>query len=314
MKLDSLLPLLVGGLLLATSALASQQPESPAVKDLSAASRETVKAFGGVKAVTRPSRDATMGFQVPTQIVNILVKGGQKVKAGDALIRGDDAEDAALVELQQMRAQTRIPIEAAAKARDLALLEFRRTEDAFNMKASNQQEYDRAKLAWERSVLEYDNAVQQSAQEGSGLKAREARLAKLTLTAPFDGVIDVIQADVGQSITESKEVLRIVNVDKLWIDANGSIDDETTLKIKEGDSAWVLVEVVGKPRILSAKVTEVAPAAHPVARTRRIRVELDNPSGPDQLLAGDAAWVRFTEPGADVVKSIASIGGEGLDR
>jgi len=290
MKLDPLFPFLVGGILLFTPSDSAAQPESSAVKDLSASSRETVKAFGGVKAVTRPSRDATMGFQVPTQIVSILVKGGQKVKVGDPLIRGDDAEDSALVELQKMRAET------------------------FNMRASNQQEYDRAKLAWERSILEYDNAVQQSAQEGSGLKAREARLAKLTLTAPFDGVIDVIQADVGQSITESKEVLRIVNVDKLWIDAHASIDDETTLRIKEGDSAWVLVEVVGKPRILSAKVTEVAPAAHPVARTRRIRVELDNPSGPDQLLAGDAAWVRFTEPGAEIVKSIASISGEGLDR
>lgn len=314
MKIASLIPLLVAGSVLFNPAAARCQTDSATVKDLSAASRETVRAFGGIKAVTRPSRDATMGFQVPTQILSILVKGGQKVKAGDPLIRGDDAEDLALVELQRLRAQTRIPIDAAAKARDLALLEFRRTEDAFNKKAANQQEYDRAKLAWERSVLEYDNAVQQAAQEASGLKAREARLAKLTLTAPFDGEIDVIQADVGQSITESKEVLRIVNVDKLWIDAHASIDDASTHVVKEGDPAWVLVEAVGRPRVLVGKVTEVAPAAHPVARTRRIRVELENRSGSDQILAGDAAWVRFSEPDATVMKSIASAEREGTSR
>ena len=51
---------------------------------------------------------------------------------------------------------------------------------------------------------------------------------------------------------------------------------------------------------------EVAPAAHPVARTRRIRVELDNPAGPEQLLAGDAVWVRFTEPSEELVKQVAA--------
>lgn len=313
MKFAPLHIVVVPFLALVAPLAATAQTDSATVRDLSAASRETVRAFQGVKAVTRPSRDAVMGFQVPTQISSILVKGGQKVKAGDPLIRGDDAEDIALVELQRLRAQTRIPIEAAAKARDLALLEFRRTEDAFSKKASNQQEFDRAKLAWERSVLEFDNAVQQSAQEAAGLRAREARLAKLTLSAPFDGVIDSIQADVGQSITESKEVLRIVNVDKLWIDANASIDEVSTHTVKEGDPAWVLVEIVGKPRVVIGKVTEVAPAAHPVARTRRIRVELENPSGPEQLLVGDAAWVRFVEPDAGIMKSIADAG-EGNSR
>ncbi len=199
-----------------------------------------------------------------------------------------------------------MPIKAAAKARDLAQLEFARVEEARRLGASNQQEFDRAKLTWERAVLEHENAVQQQHQEIVGTKAREARVRKLTLVAPFDGVVDVVQADVGQSITESKDVLRIVNVEKLWIDANASIDQARTLSLKDGDIAWVLVEVVGKSRILAGKVIEVAPAAHPVARTRRIRVELDNPAGPDQLLAGDAVWVRFTEPSEDVVKQVAA--------
>lgn len=292
----------------------NQQPsDSKAVLDQSPESRGVVRAFAGIKAVTRPSRDATMGFQLPTQVTKVFVKGGQSVKAGDPLIQGDDTEDVALYELQKLRAETDVPIKAAAKARDLSLLEFQRTEEAFQKKASNQQEYDRAKLTWERAVLEHENAVQQQRQEVVGTTARLARVKKLTLTAPFDGVIDVVQADVGQSITESRDVLRIVNVEKLWIDANAPIDDARTLTIKDGDSAWVLVEVVGKSRVIAARVIEVAPAAHPSARTRRIRVELDNPAGAEQLLAGDAVWVRFTEPGAEVMKQIAAagVGGRG---
>jgi RND family efflux transporter MFP subunit len=310
MKMKLLVAAVTAGVVMcAGSALG--QPESggrPPMRDLSGSSgpTEAVRAFSGIKAVTRPSQDATMGFQLPTQIIKIFVRGGQAVKAGDPLIQGDDAEDNALLDLQKMRAETEVPIKAAAKARDLALLEFQRTQDAFNLRASNQQEFDRAKLTWERAVLEHENAVQQQLQERAGTAAREAKVRKLTLVAPFDGIVDVVQADLGQSITESRDVLRIVNVDKLWIDANASIDEERTRTLKNGDTAWVLVEVVGKSRVVTGTVIEVAPAAHPVARTRRIRVELNNPAGPDQLLAGDSAWVRFTEPSADVLKQVAS--------
>ncbi|HYE03844.1 MAG TPA: hypothetical protein VD963_11505, partial [Phycisphaerales bacterium] len=41
---------------------------------------EVTRRFGGVKADTRPSRDATMKFSVSTEVREVLVQGGQKVK------------------------------------------------------------------------------------------------------------------------------------------------------------------------------------------------------------------------------------------
>jgi multidrug efflux pump subunit AcrA (membrane-fusion protein) len=100
----------------------------------------------------------------------------------------------------------------------------------------------------------------------------------------------------------------------LWIDADAPIDDPVTLKIKEGDVAWVLVDVLGQPRMRTGKVIEVAPAAHPVARTRRVRVELDNSAGADQLLAGDTAWVRFTAPPDEFVRRVTAVARGGEER
>ncbi|MFZ4574024.1 MAG: efflux RND transporter periplasmic adaptor subunit [Phycisphaerales bacterium] len=315
MNMNSLVAAVMAGVLVCAGAAPGQDGSpSPSAARSSTEASDTVRSFAGIKAVTRPSQDSTMSFQLPTQVTKVFVRGGQAVKVGDPLIQGDDSEDVALYELQKMRAESDVPIKSAAKARDLAYLEYQRTEDAFNRRASNQQEFDRAKLTWERSVLEHENAVQQQLQERSGTAARVARVKKLTLTAPFDGVIDVVQADVGQSITESRDVLRIVNVEKLWIDANASIDEARTRSIKKGDTAWVMVEVVGKPRILSAVVTEVAPAAHPVARTLRIRVEIENPAGPSQILAGDTAWVRFTAPSEELIQKVASASGAETSR
>ena len=69
-----------------------------------------------------------------------------------------------------------------------------------------------------------------------------------------------------------------------------------TLAAKVNDPAWVLVEVAGKARVVVGKIVEVAPVADPASRTRRVRVEVPNASGASQIVAGEPAWVRFTEP------------------
>src|SRR5262245_4723083 len=51
-----------------------------------------INSFDGVKAPTRASRDATMSYTFPVEIAQVLVKGGQHVKKGDALVQGRDDE------------------------------------------------------------------------------------------------------------------------------------------------------------------------------------------------------------------------------
>src|SRR3954470_3404443 len=60
--------------------------------------------FDGVKAVTKPSHDAVMGFSVATQVRGISVRGGQDVTKGTLLVTGDDIEDIAVLKLQKAKA------------------------------------------------------------------------------------------------------------------------------------------------------------------------------------------------------------------
>jgi len=268
-------------------------PPGPDSKAIDAAA---IRAFAGTKGVTRPSRDSIMGFQIPTQIAKVLAKGGQVVKAGDPLVEGDTSEDLALVELQKMRAETDLPVLEAQKAMELAQFEYTTYRTVREKGGGAQKEVDRARLTAERSDLQYQNAIVQQRQEVIGIKAREARLNKLTLRAPFDGVVDIILVDVGQNVSESDKVLRVVNVDLLWIDVPAPMADVRTLRIKEGDDAWVMLDIAGSSRNVMAKVIEVSPAADPASRTRRIRVEIQNPEGQGRLIPGDPAWVRFDAP------------------
>lgn len=267
--------------------------------------QEVVREFGGYRAFTRPSRDATMGFSQPTQVQEILVKGGQSVKKGELLIRGDDREDQALLKLQQMRAETDLPIKGAKAAMDLADVEYKRLQEASAKGGASPQELDRARLTLDRATVEYQQAILNQRQEVVQIERLDARIVHLRLQAPFDGQIDNIQVDVGQSVSESDKVIRLVNVDLLWIDVPASMLDASTQRLSTGDKAWILVDLASGYRLVEGKVIEVSPVADFSSRTRRVRVEFANREGAQRLVAGDPAWVRFTAPPEGVAKKLA---------
>ncbi len=289
--------------LLATPSLAQvdagRRPRAVARLDSS-----VISEFQGTKAATRPSRDAIMGFSLPTHIREILVRGGAEVKAGDILIKGDDLEDLAVLKLQEAKAQYDWPVQRAGKTAELAKLEFEKTEKLRREGAANQLELDRARLSSEAADLDYKSAQVNQTQEVIQVERLQARVDKFHLKAPFDGVVDNVLVDLGHSVNENDKVVRVVNVDPLWMDVPAPTDDPSTLALKEGDKAWVLLDMATGARISEGKVIEVSPTTDLASRSRRIRVELPNPKGDRRVLAGEPAWVRFSPPSAEVAAKV----------
>ncbi len=267
---------------------------------------EVIKEFGGTKSPTRPSRDAVMGFSLPTQVRDVLVRGGAEVKKGQMLVKGDDAEDLAVLELQKPTAESDWPVQRAAKTTALAHNEYVKTKKIREGGGSNDQELERAKLSAEAAELDEKTAAVKQQQEVLQVKRLQARVDKFHLLAPFDGQIDNVLVDVGQSVNENEKVVRVVNVDPLWMDVPAPTEDPATLALKEGDKAWVLIDVASGPRIAEGTVIEVSPTTDFASRSRRVRVELANPKGPERVLAGEAAWVRFTEPSKSVMDKVVA--------
>jgi RND family efflux transporter MFP subunit len=267
-------------------------------------------AFAGHKAFTRPSKDVQIGFSIPSQVKEILATAGKVVRQGDLLIRGDDEEDAALLELQKIRAKSKASVDKQNAQLELANLEYSRLQEAEARGSANPQELDRARIAVAAATADLEVATVQQAQEELEVKRRQARVDRLRLTAPFDGVVDAVIVDLGQALQESEKVLRLVDIDPLWIDVDTPTDLTVRQKTKPGDPAWVLMDVAGIPTVVQAKVLEVAPTADASSRTRKVRVELANPKvGPDaatietrQFVAGEPAWVRFAPPSEEWAK------------
>jgi RND family efflux transporter MFP subunit len=262
--------------------------------------------FGGKKSATKGKHDSIMGFGIPTQITELLVKGGQEITKGTLLVKGDDIEDLAVLKLQKAKAESDWPVQRAKKQAELAELEYKRLADIRGKGGSSEQEVERAKLTWEVSVVDIHTAEVNQTQEVIQVERLQARVDKLHLIAPFDGVVDNVLVDVGHAVNENEKVIRVVNVDQLIMDVPAPMEDPATQTLKEGDKAWILLDVASAARVLEGKVIEVAPTTDLSSLTRRVRVEIPNPKGAQRILAGEPAYVRFTQPPANVMAKLAA--------
>lgn len=275
-------------------------PDAPAGRELDPA---LTRRFG-VLSLLRPCKDAIMGFQQPTKVAAVPIRGGQEVMKGQVIVKGDDAEEDALLRIQAVRARTTLPVDRARAAMNQAEHESNMMHEAKAKGAAGDQEVRRADLNHTVARLDFENAELQQAQEVIQYDRMKARVDRYRIEAPFDGIVDLVMADLGQSVGESDKLVRVVNIDQLWIDVGARIDDPLTLRLKEFDPAWVLLDVAGEARLCRGKVIEVSPTADLSSRTRRIRVEIENPKGPQRVIAGGPAWVRFSPPPNDLLDEL----------
>lgn len=262
---------------------------------------ELLASFAGTRAVTRPSQDASMGFQTPTTIEEILARPGTEVSKGQLIMRGDDGEDTALLKLQQIRVENPLAVDRAKAAMELADVEYKRLKDIYEKGGSAILEVERARLQYEATRIDWEIAKNQQAQEVIQLERLQSRIERVRLAAPFDGVIDSVNFDVGEIVRESEKIIRVVSVDPLWVDVNAPTNEQTVLAMQPGAPAWILCDVAGTAKLTQGRVIEVAPTADSASRTRRIRVQVENNKGEHRLLAGEPVWVRFSEPDAQTL-------------
>lgn len=249
--------------------------------------------FGGDEWVTRPSRDAALGFTSPLEVQELLVKPGMRVKLGQRLIRAKDGEVLAGLRVQEQKAANDTEVQNAKAGQELAQSRFDAVEKVMLKDAGTQAEYEERRIGLASAKIQVAAAEKKLEEEVLRLEQLREQAKRYYIDAPFDGVVDALVAEVGQTVTERDPVVRVVNVNPLWIDV--PVKTETTIAqgLATGHEAWALLDLPGDPVILKGKVLYVSSVADSASGTRRVRVEVENPS---ELPAGTRARVRFTAP------------------
>lgn len=201
--------------------------------------------------------ESDLGFRVPGKIIDKLIKAGDHVKRGQALMRLDPTD------LRLAANAAREAVEAARAQNKRALADELRQRGLVAIKAVSVQEYEQAKSAADATTAQLNSAIAYSRQ-------LENQEGYAVLRAEADGVIMEAPADVGQVVGVGNVVVRLAHDGAR--EAVVNLPEGTT---KIANSKAIASLYADSGHSFPAKLRELSAMADPLTRTYQARFSLD---------------------------------------
>lgn len=146
-----------------------------------------------------------------------------------------------------------------------------------------------AKRLRERSLISANELMRlqsELAKARAELDSARLQLRNTRIKAPFAGIYDQRQVELGDFVQPGQSLLTLVDIDRLKVSAQIAQQQVTQLKLGQP----VKVELLDG-RTLTGELHFIAAAADPGSRSFRIEVKVDNPDG--LRLAGASATLHI---------------------
>lgn len=275
------------------------------------------------------AHESVLGFKtVQSRIVELPFDEGQWIAKGAVVARVEDADyrqqvamaRAAVTVQQRQLAAAAQSLEAARKtlladAADVSYkqADFARIRDlaAKGFAAADARDLADAALKQSQALLERDRALEQAAERnvelaraavgnaGESRKLAEIQEDYTTLRAPFDGVILVRHAELGEVTVPGTPVITLADLDHVWLRAY--VNEPDIGRVRLGQEAVVTADNYpgrryrGRVAFIAEKAEftpkSVETHAERVTLVYRIRIDVDNPR--HELLPGIPADARL---------------------
>jgi RND family efflux transporter MFP subunit len=241
----------------------------------------------GIEGNTAPSQDVTLSFVRSGRVAEVAVKAGDRVEAGQMLVRQDD--QAELVQLEELKAQADDIIRIKAAEAEVAQKKvyLARLQEAASKGAATEMEVEAAKL--DVTIAELSLELSKFDHEQDARKYEEMRLEveRMQIKSPIAGKVEQIFVEPGESADAGQKVIRVVKTDTLWIDVPMPLAQAERLKLNQVAKVAFPGEA-GKQ--VNGTVIYIAAVADAASGTLTVRVEVPNAGGRP---AGERVAITF---------------------
>jgi len=241
-------------------------------------------------------RRSRIASEIGGQVVEVAHREGDRVQAGEALVRLSALSQEAQLELaRQGVAVARAGFEDACLRRDRARRELARTRRLAESSVASEDRLDELQYRYDSARVACEGAAAELARAEAQQASAETELAKTVIEAPFAGIVAEVNVEMGEWVTPSPPLLTsppvIDLIDPTSIFVSAPMDEVDSGAIRPGQPVKVTVD--SRPgEIFAGAVLRVAPYVldeEAQNRTLEIEVALDDPKVAESLLPGTSA-------------------------
>ena len=258
----------------------------------------TVSASGEIK----PKKNVNISAQVPGRIIKIGVEEGQRVKAGDFLMKLDSTQyeanadrDRALIHLYRTEL---IKAEAILK-KDESF--YKRQKKLYEEQLLSKEQLEEAKTLYEISIAQQQSIHYQIDQAQASLQSSMDNLRKTAYNSPIDGIITSLRVEEGEiamigTMNNPGTVLMTI-ADLSVMEVEVEVDETDVIGIKIGHHAEVRIDAL-PDQTVDGKVTEIGSSAlqkltsSQESKDFKVIITLESP--PENLKPGLSASADIT--------------------
>lgn len=213
--------------------------------------------------------------KVPGKVVAVPVQVGDRVKAGQVLVRLEATEIAAQVR------QAEAALELARASAGQAEANYRNAKDnlermerLFQEGAISRQQLDLARTQFAVAESQYRAAgAGQVKQAEAAVELARANLANTVITSPIAGLVAARNVDPGEMAAPGVPVVTVVELDKVVVE--GSLSESQVNRVSVGQEAKVIIRALGE-REFTGRVVTLSPVAG-LSRSFPVKIEIVNP-------------------------------------
>jgi membrane fusion protein (multidrug efflux system) len=205
-----------------------------------------------------------LSLETDGTVIDLQFESGQKVKAGQPLLRLDSAVESAL-------------LETALADLGLAQLDYGRGSQLVGSQAISKGEFDRL------------SAVQK--KNRATVNQLRAALGKKSILAPFSGTIGIRQVDIGDYVATGTMIATLQDLSSLYVDF--FVPEQSVPKIAIGQPIEIIVAAYPS-QTFPGTISAINPKLESSTRNMQVRATLANPDG--KLLPGMFASLQVLLP------------------
>jgi len=219
-----------------------------------AASAQTTSFDGVLEAV----RQTVVAAQVPGAVVALSVKAGERVQAGQILLKLDARA------AEQTAAAGAAQVQAARAAQQAATKEFERQKQLFEKNYISQAALDRAEAT-------HQGAQAEAAAQLAAAGAARTQSGFYVVKAPYGGVVSQVSVVLGDMAMPGRALLTLYDPAALRVSA--ALPQSVAARVGAGASPLAEIPGVSPERITPLR-WQLLPAVDPATHTLELRLEL----------------------------------------
>src|ERR1700730_3638774 len=228
----------------------------------------SVNTTSQVSATEADVNSARAGIQVAQQQFEAAKAELQQAEANNVKAQNDLARYKQLVDKQEISQQQYDQAIAAAKASAAGVEAARASADAAQQQVTEGQgKLVQAQANWRQAQTapkqmeitraKADSALAEAQRKKADLDQAQLNLQYTKIVAPVNGIVSNRSVEVGQNVTVGQELMKLINLDDVWITAN--LKETQLREMKVGQRVTIEVDATGKK--YNGKVDSIAGAS-----------------------------------------------------